>query len=402
MAGSPRHLAPSPRGWRRRATLVALLVLVVGALGVAAFMEQAERDGVETVAPVVAADMADGEGGPEVTAPPETEATAPSTTEPTTTTTVRDELGSGESVTLAFAGDIYFEGVLRQRLDSDPGTAVGPFAEVLRSADLAVGNLETVLGTGGTTAPKQFVFLAPATAVDALRAAGFDTVSMANNHGMDHGVEGLEQSLEIKRAQPDDFIIGIGGDEDEAYRPFVTEVSGQRIAVIAATQVLDSSLLDLWTAGPDKGGLASAKRVDRLVAEVERAGAENDTVVVFLHWGIEGETCPSGDQQMLAQQLVDAGADIIVGGHAHRVQGGGRLGDAVVHYGLGNFLFKENSAEGARTGVFEVDVTGSRIDDYRWIPGRISNSVPEPLTGADADAAVQHWNDLRGCTDLTE
>ena len=153
-------------------------------------------------------------------------------------------------------------------------------------------------------------------------------------------------------------------------------MKGQRIAVIGATQVLDSSLIRAWTATADHGGLASAKRVDRLVAEVQGARATSDTVIVFLQWGIEKETCPSGDQQALAATLVEAGADLVVGGHAHRLQGGGRLGDAVVHYGLGNFFFKENSAEGARTGVFEVTVTGHRIDSYRWIPGRISNSAP--------------------------
>jgi poly-gamma-glutamate capsule biosynthesis protein CapA/YwtB (metallophosphatase superfamily) len=412
MADTPRHLVSPPAHSRRRLTLVALLVLLVGALGVAAYFDQTD-DGsdepVQSAADVAAGDgeVAPGDDGSSDDQPEgggsgdeAPDATAPTTTEPTTTTT-RDALGSGETVTIAFAGDMYFEGVLRQRLDSDPATAVGPFSEVFHDADLAVGNLETVLGEGGTPAPKQFTFIAPPHAVDALRAAGLDTVSMANNHGMDFGLEGLEESLEVKRAQPDDFIIGIGGDEDEAFAPFVTEIKGQRIAVIAATQVLDSSLLELWTAGPDKGGLASAKRVDRLVAEVEQAREDADTVVVFLHWGIEGHTCPSGDQQTLADALTSAGADIVVGGHAHRVQGGGRLGDAVIHYGLGNFLFKENSAEGARTGVFEVDVTGRRIEGYRWVPGRISGSVPYPLEGAEAEAAVQHWDGLRDCTNLT-
>ena len=174
---------------------------------------------------------------------------------------------------------------------------------------------------------------------------------MANNHGLDYGPDGLEETLAAARQQDDHFVVGIGADDVEAFTPFRAEVKGQRVAVIGATQVLDSSLIGAWTATADHGGLASAKRVDRLVQEVEEARATSDTVIVFLHWGIEKMTCPSLDQQQLAQTLVDAGADIVVGGHAHRIQGGGRLGDAFVHYGLGNFLFKENSAEGARTGV---------------------------------------------------
>jgi poly-gamma-glutamate synthesis protein (capsule biosynthesis protein) len=324
-----------------------------------------------------------------------------STTGPTTSTT-RGPQGSGASITIAFAGDSYFEGTLRSRLDDDPSTAVGPFASVLQAADLAVGNLETAIAVGGTRADKQFAFRAPPRAVDSLRAAGFDVVSMANNHGLDYGPDGLEESLAVKRAQADGFIIGIGGEEDEAFAPFRAEVKGQRVAVIAATQVLDSSLVSAWTATADQAGMASAKRVDRLVEEVRAARATSDTVVVFLHWGIETNTCPSGDQQALAATLAEAGADIVVGGHAHRLQGGGRLGDAVVHYGLGNFLFKENSAEGARTGVFEVSITGRRVDGYRWIPGRITGSVPRPLEGAEATSELAYWEGLRACTGLSD
>ena len=175
---------------------------------------------------------------------------------------------------------------------------------------------------------------------------------------------------------------------------------GQRIAVIAATQVLDGDLITAWTATATHGGLASAKRVDRLVEAVRAARAMSDTVVVFLHWGTETTTCPNADQQRLARTLAAAGADLIVGGHAHRLQGAGHLGDALVAYGLGNFLFGASTPEAARTGVLEVTVSGRRVDGYRWVPGRISGSVPRPLTGSDATAAVAQWDALRTCTGL--
>ena len=177
-------------------------------------------------------------------------------------------------------------------------------------------------------------------------------------------------------------------------------MAGQRIAVIAATQVLDSSLIDDWTATARHPGVASAKRLARLLQAVREARAGHDTVVVFLHWGQEGATCPSPDQTRLAAELVDAGADVIVGGHAHRVQGAGRLGDALVAYGLGNFLFAAHSPAGAQTGVLEVTVTGRRVDGYRWTPGVISGGVPAPLTGSAAEEATRRWDALRGCTGL--
>jgi len=133
---------------------------------------------------------------------------------------------------------------------------------------------------------------------------------------------------------------------------------------------------------------------------VQAARATADTVVVFLHWGIELETCPSGDQRALAETLAAAGADVIVGGHAHRVQGAGRLGEALVGYGLGNFLWNASSAESSTTGVLEVTVTGRRVDSYRWVPARIQSGVPRALEGADATAAVATWDARRGCTGL--
>jgi poly-gamma-glutamate synthesis protein (capsule biosynthesis protein) len=338
-------------------------------------------------------------GGPSATAAaPSTTLASTTTTEPSTTTT-RGELGSGQAVTFVFAGDVNFEGSIGVRLAADPATVLREVQPTLASADLAMVNLETAIAEGGTPQPKEFTFQAPPVALDALRAAGVDVVSEANNHGMDFGLPGLEQSLAARadRAFP---VLGIGHDIDEAFAAYTTEIKGQRISIIAATQVLDSSLIGSWTAGPGKPGVASAKLVDRLVAEVERARESSDTVVVFLHWGVERMTCPTADQQSLATTLTAAGADIIVGSHAHRVLGGGRMGAAVVHYGLGNFAFYAGSAAAAETGIFEVTATGRRIDSYQWRPARINDRIPSPLGGDEAQAGLDHWNGLRECTGL--
>ncbi len=305
-------------------------------------------------------------------------------------------------ITIAFAGDINVERDLMTRLENDPTNFVGLFAEALRAADLAIGNLEAALVTGGSALDKEFTFRAPPSVLDALAAGGFDVISAANNHSMDFGVDGLAETLQIKRSRPDGLVIGIGENEDEAYEPYIAEVGGHTVAVIAATQVIDAEFIGDWTATQDQGGVASAKRVDRLVEEVEAARVEADTVIVYLHWGIETETCPSDGQQGLAQDLVDAGADLVVGGHAHRLQGGGRLGPAFVGYGLGNFLFGAVSEASAESGVLLVEVDGREILGYEWRPGRIEERVPIPLEADEAEAAVVEWNTLRECTNLTD
>jgi poly-gamma-glutamate capsule biosynthesis protein CapA/YwtB (metallophosphatase superfamily) len=123
-------------------------------------------------------------------------------------------------------------------------------------------------------------------------------------------------------------------------------------------------------------------------------------VVVFLHWGLELASCPTPDQKRLAALLVTAGADVVVGSHAHVLLGAGRMRKALVAYGLGNFVFYAFREITSRSGVLEVTVTGRRIDAYRWVPARISAGIPRPLIGAERRDAVRRWNGLRACTGL--
>jgi len=309
--------------------------------------------------------------------------------------------GNGQGVTLAFGGDVHFEGKIRVRLAADPPSVLAGVAPVLTEADLAVVNLETAVTGRGTRAPgKQYAFRAPSTAFAALRAGGVDVATMANNHGMDYGRQGLEDSLDAAAADGGIPVIGIGRSAAEAYRPFVAVVKGQRIAVLGATQVLDANLAEAWTATDSQPGLASAKEVSRLTAAVREARSQADTVVVYLHWGTEGDTCPNQDQPGLARTLVEAGADVVVGSHAHRLQGGGRLGDAFVAYGLGNFAFYADSGPAIETGVLTMTVTGREVDRYRWVPARLVAQLPKALTGAAAERASRAWDDARSCTGL--
>ncbi|WP_344857820.1 CapA family protein [Planomonospora alba] len=302
--------------------------------------------------------------------------------------------------TISFGGDVHFEGVLRTRLNTNPRTALGPIAKVLRRADIAMVNLETAITTGGTPAPgKQYTFRAPASALTALKAAGVDVASMANNHGMDYMDSGLADSLAaIRRAKFP--VVGVGANEAQAYRPWRTTVNGNRVAIIGATQVLDSEFITAWTAKGDKGGLASAKNEARLIREVRRARQDSDTVIVHLHWGTELQKCPNEAQRSLAPKLVAAGADVVVGGHAHILLGGGYLRNAYVNYGLGNFVFYNWGPETGRTGVLTLTINGRKVLKDQWTPAVIQGGVPVPLTGDARQRAVADWKSLRGCTGL--
>jgi poly-gamma-glutamate synthesis protein (capsule biosynthesis protein) len=322
-----------------------------------------------------------------------------------TTTTASERAGdtrepTGQPVTLAFGGDVHFEGAIESRLVANPATTFGPIAAVLRRADLAVVNLESAITERGTPAPKDFTFRAPPSALTALKEAGVDVATMANNHGLDFGPVGLRDSLAAARAARFP-VIGIGRDADEAYRAHRVTVKGQRIAVIGVTQVLDSSLAAAWTAGDDKPGMASAYEEDRLLAAVRSARASADTVVVDLHWGRELVNCPIDRQRALAPRLVAAGADVVVGSHAHLLLGGGYLRGAYVHYGLGNFVFYSRGGVTAQSGVLLLTTRGRAVTNSRWVPAVISGGIPIPLQGAAATRAVTSWQSLRRCTGLS-
>ncbi len=306
---------------------------------------------------------------------------------------------SMEQITIAFGGDVHFEGLVGVRFADEGAAMFAPIAQILSSADIAIVNFESAITERGEPVAKAYNFRAPYSALAALGKAGVDLVSLANNHGLDYGDDGLVDTLAAKRKSPV-AVIGIGATERDAYRAHKTFVKGQTVAFLAASHVIDGPLVADWTARGKHPGIASAYETERLLKAVRAARASSDTVVVYLHWGTEGSECPQDRQTTLATQLVEAGADIVVGAHAHRLQGAGRHGQAFVSYGLGNFIWYSHGGIGSITGVLTVKATGRQIDAYEFTPAVITDGVPTPLDDDRAKAAQVAWESLRGCTDL--
>jgi poly-gamma-glutamate synthesis protein (capsule biosynthesis protein) len=313
-------------------------------------------------------------------------------------------LPAASELTLAFAGDTHFydrtAGLLK-----NPSTAIGPFASQLQAADFAMVNLETAITDRGTPEPKDFHFRTTPAAYEALRAAGIDLASIANNHGMDYGRVGLTDTL-TSAAAAGFPLVGAGNNIDEAYKPYFTTVKGVRIGVVAMNQVHDNK--NEWKPTATRSGIAYAFDVERSVKAVVDARAGADLVIAYLHYGTQSATCPNPEQKSIALALSSAGADIIVGTHAHVLQGDGYLGKTYVHYGLGNFVW-HSDFRGTDTGLLTMRVrpfaTGAKVVERTFIPGVTSSStggVPKPATG-DALKAVQGRIDAaRRCTGLPQ
>jgi poly-gamma-glutamate synthesis protein (capsule biosynthesis protein) len=311
-------------------------------------------------------------------------------------------------VTLAFAGDVHFEGDLRDVPRQDDST-LGRMSQVLAGADLAVVNLETAVTRRGEPARKEledrrnrYWFRAPASALDVLERSGVDVASMANNHGADYGVRGVRDSVAAARDATVD-LVGLGLGLEAAYAPHRSTVRGTSVAVHAADASPLESEADVWTAEPGSGpGLATARGegTERLLASVRSSAERDDVVVVYLHWGAEGLAEPTRAQERLAAQLADAGADVVVGAHTHVPMGAGMLDDTYVAYGLGNFHWYHGDT--AESGVLQVELTDGEVTDDRWVPGRIppDGGGPVPVDGAAQEEAVASWRSLRDSTTL--
>jgi poly-gamma-glutamate synthesis protein (capsule biosynthesis protein) len=326
----------------------------------------------------------------------------------------RGPLGSGQPVRFAFGGDVHFPHerdtvdagaispvVLADRLTSDPTHLLDPIAPVLSGADLAVVNLETAITDRGTpVAGKEFHFRSPAESFVALKEAGVDVINMANNHALDYGPVGMEDTF-AAIASAKVPVVGIGNDATEAYAPYRTEIKGQRIAIFGAVDWLEPGLVSQWTATDTQPGLAFSIDRTRLLASIRAVRPEVDTLVAFMHWGVEDTHCASPEQSQLAQALLAAGADIVVGSHAHRVFGAGHVGSALVAYGLGNFIYWREDGESGRSGVLMVEATGRQVDAYSWVPARITNGVPVPSTGSAAAVDLADWESRRTCSGLS-
>ncbi len=302
-------------------------------------------------------------------------------------------------VTLAFAGDVHFAGRVQSRLSTHPRDILGPIGAVLGRADIAMVNFESAITERGSPEPKQFHFRAPAAALTALRAAGVDVVTMANNHGVDYGPVGLADTLTAIRTTRFP-VIGVGADAAQAYAPYLATVRGIRVAVLAASQISDHTAA-AWSAGAATPGIATALAPGRLVAAVQAARAHADVVVVYLHWGTEGQSCPNQAQVSLSRALAAAGADAVVGTHAHLLLGAGWQGRSYVAYGLGNFLWWRDNAFSNDTGVLMLRVRRHGVVGATLTPARIDGAgVPLPVTGAEAARIQAKFRELLGCAHL--
>jgi poly-gamma-glutamate synthesis protein (capsule biosynthesis protein) len=301
-------------------------------------------------------------------------------------------------ITLAFAGDVHFADRTLKLL-GDPATAFGPITSTLSAADVAMVNLETAVTEGGVPEPKTFPFRSPASTYEAVRAAGVDVVTLANNHALDYGRQGLADTLAGAR---DSGVpaVGAGPDARTAYAPWITDVRGTKIAFLGFSQL--DELWSSWRATASRPGIAMTRDLAPAREAVRAARKQADVVVVYVHWGREGADCPTGEMRTFAGEMAKAGADVVLGTHAHLLLGDGWLGKTYVQYGLGNFLWWRDDSFSNDTGVLRVVLRDGKVARTELVPALISRRTgqPEVVQGAEQTRIMAKYAKLRGCTRL--
>ncbi len=279
--------------------------------------------------------------------------------------------------TLLFVGDVMVaRGVgAKMKAERDWTYPFQKIAPTLKAADLTFGNLECPVSDVGHNLHHRFSFRADPNIIEGLKYAGFDVMSVANNHIYDWGRPAVIDTVRRLRAARI-LPVGAGANDLEAHYPVLVNLQGVKLAFLAFVSIKPEEA----AAGVDLPGVAWLEP-DRALADIRFAQPLADLVVVGLHWGVEYAKQPQAEQVELAHRMVDAGADLIVGGHPHVVQPIEKYHDRWIAYSLGNFIFDQKSPEATHHGIMlKVTLRGKQITDITSIPITIDRAFQAYLT----------------------
>lgn len=282
-----------------------------------------------------------------------------------------------KQVTLALVGDILMDSWVGNEIKNKgvdyPWVQV---KDILRGADLAIGNLESSVGVGGSPIRgKSFTFRARPETLQGVVNAGIDVVSLANNHVLDYGTSTFAETLnnldkyKIARA-------GGGRNVYEAISPTIQERNGLKIGVLSFSRVVP---YPNWVAGTNQPGVANGWDNKLVLDTIKGVDPKVDILVVSIHWGTELADYPASDQTTLAKAMVDSGADVILGHHPHCLQGVAVYKNKPILYSVGNFVFTSSSVK-ARTGAIGLMTMDKKgLKELQMIPTRLDRGQPQVL-----------------------
>lgn len=291
-----------------------------------------------------------------------------------------DEVLAADERSVVLVGDIMLARGVAQLVKERGGfdrffAATRP---MLSAADITFGNLESVVASSGTKKERGIAFRAPPRAAPALAQAGFDVVSAANNHAADFGYEAMVESQGLLLAagvQP----VGVG-PADQPQAPVIVERDGHRFGFLAYCDPHAPRGCTHW----DRKMPMRVHRATDLALrrDIPALRAQVDTLIVSLHWGVESQREPDAWQAALGRRIIDLGADIVAGHHAHTHQRAERYRGGVILYSMGNFVFDQRShPKFMESGLYRVVVAKDGVRRASVLPVRYraKEYVPTPV-----------------------
>lgn len=306
-------------------------------------------------------------------------------------TQIREVLPVQESpkpITLTFVGDVMMDrGVRNSVVKNMSGDYSALFANTsyLADADIAFANLE---GTATEEISKRtgsrFSFRMDPVSVTALKNAGVDIVSFANNHVGDYSTKGFLGTIDTLKVN-NLLYAGAGENHADVTTPKVIDVRGTKVGFLAATDVGPT-----WLAATNtKPGILLVADPNFL-AIVTAAKAQVDVLIVSFHWGNEYSPANEG-QERIAHAVIDAGADIIVGHHPHVMEKVEQYKDKLIYYSLGNFIFDQYFSEHTMRGMVaqvSIDPETKAITHVEYVSPLSRQFVPQPLMPFDLSMLI--------------
>ncbi len=264
--------------------------------------------------------------------------------------------------------------------------------DIISGADIAFANLEsTISDQGGETKRGVWRFTAPPDAANSLKNAGFDIVSMANNHIWDYGKDALFETIE-HLDKVEILSVGVGEDLDHAYAPVIMEVNGIKVAFLAVANIFNYGEYPDHKAFKYLAWLNKDTLKERLGPKIKEAKKSADVVVVSAHWDWEYKDRPCDLTIDLAHGIADCGADIILGHHPHVPQGLEVYNGTFIVYSLGNFAFHQSTKHSRwkkLSIILVLTVTKNGVKSFEMIPVK-AGFQPDVAEGELADEIISH------------
>lgn len=250
-----------------------------------------------------------------------------------------------------------------------------------KSADIFMINNEGTYVTGGTPLEgKAYTFQSHPKNAQVLKIMGTDITSLANNHAFDYGEEGLLETMDTFHKMRLPFV-GAGKNLEDAKKPVYFVINGKKIAFVSATQI-ERTLNYTKEAGIQTPGVLKTLHPEFFLESIREAKKKSDFVVAFVHWGTEGEENFEPDQTSLGKQYIDAGADAVIGGHTHCLQGIEFYKGNPIFYSLGNFWFDWDEPNAEKTAVVQITLHSDNTAEYKILPCLYSKFKTSLVTDA--------------------